>query len=122
MSHWLVRPTFLALVAVVTISPRVQAQCDNRDFKGVYGMIARGDIYGVILPAFNPTIGPVIRVSRVVADGNGNVQADSNASYNGFVLHELFSGTYQITADCEIQYNLVVPLPFICADFKSHPA
>jgi hypothetical protein len=124
MRQLLRRSTFLSLLAVLASAPSLQAApaCDNRDFKGVYGMIARGDIYGVILPAFNPTIGPVIRVSRVVADGAGHVRANSNASYNGFFLNEEFAGTYEVTPDCEIRYDLVVPLPFICSYFKSHPA
>lgn len=124
MRRLLCRSTFLSLLAVLTIAPSVQAApgCSNRDFKGVYAMIAKGDILGVILPAFNPTIGPVIRVSRVVADGNGNVKSDSNASYNGFVLREDFGGTYTVTPDCNIRYDLIVPLPFICAYSNNHPA
>src|SRR5689334_18577674 len=108
MRQLLYRSTFLSLLTVLTIAPSAQAAtgCSTRDFKGVYGMIAKGNILGVILPAFNPTIGPVIRVSRVMADGNGNVVADSNASYNGFILHEQFSGTYTITSDCSIRYDL----------------
>src|SRR5262245_47263176 len=96
------RSIFLSLLALVTIVPRLEAGplCDNRDFMGVYGMQARGDIFGVILPAFNPTIGPVVRVSRVVADGAGHVRADSFASYNGFFLFEQFAGVYQINDDC----------------------
>jgi hypothetical protein len=115
---------FLSLLAVLMIAPRLQAAplCDNRDFNGVYGMQAKGDIYGVILPAFSPTIGPVIRVSRVVADGAGHVNADSYASYNGFFLHETFSGVYQVNDDCSIIYNLVVPLPFICSAFPTNSA
>jgi hypothetical protein len=124
MRRLLYRSTFLSLLTVLSVAPSVQAApgCSNRDFSGVYGMIAKGNILGVILPAFNPTIGPVIRVSRVVADGNGNVMADSNASYNGFFLHELFAGTYTIASDCTIRYDLVVPLPFICASSNNHPA
>jgi hypothetical protein len=122
MGQLLRRSIFLSLLAVLLIAPRVHASCSVRDFRGVYGMQARGDIYGVILPAFNPTIGPVVRVSRVVADGAGHVRADSYANYNGFFLQEEFAGTYDITADCEIRYDLVVPLPFICSHFKSHPA
>ena len=118
------RSTVLSLFALLLIAPRLQAAplCDNRDFRGVYGMEAKGDIYGVILPAFNPTIGPVVRVSRVVADGAGHVNADSYANYNGFFLHETFTGVYQVNDDCSIRYDLVVPLPFICADFPTHPA
>jgi hypothetical protein len=124
MRHLLCRSTFLSLLTVLISAPSLQAApaCDNRDFRGVYGMIARGDIYGVILPAFNPTIGPVIRVSRVVADGAGHVHSFSNASYNGFFLAEEFGGTYDITPDCNIRFDLIVPLPFICSYFKSHPA
>ena len=106
------------------IAPRLQAAplCTNRDFRGVYAMQAKGDILGVPLPAFNPTIGPVVRVSRVVADGAGRVHADSYANYNGFFLHEEFAGTYNINDDCSITYHLIVPLPFICSSFPTHSA
>jgi hypothetical protein len=124
MGQVLRRSVFLSLFAVLMMAPRLHAAplCDNRDFRGVYGMQAKGDIFGVILPAFNPTIGPVVRVSRVVADGAGHVNADSYASYNGFFLHETFSGVYQINDDCSIRYDLVVPLPFECTIYKTHPA
>lgn len=124
MGHVLRRSLLLSVVAVLLLAPRLHAAplCDNRDFRGVYGMQAKGDIYGVILPAFNPTIGPVVRVSRVVADGAGHVRADSYASYNGFYLHEEFAGVYTINDDCSIRYDLVVPLPFVCSYYKSHPA
>ena len=122
MRQLLCRSIFFSLLAVLTVAPNLEAACSNRDFRGVYSMFARGDILGVILPAFNPTIGPVIRVSRVVTDGTGTVKSDSDASYNGFVLHEEFSGFYSVSSDCTIRYDLIVPLPFICAFSNNHPA
>jgi hypothetical protein len=109
------RSAVFSLLAVLSLARSVQASptCGNGDFKGVYGMIARGDIAAVPDPAFTPIIGPVIRVSRVLADGNGHVASTSFASYNGFVLSEDFAGTYQVNPDCTIRFDLIVPLPII---------
>lgn len=111
----LCRLTFFSLLAVLTVAPSLQAAttCGDGDFKGVYGMIARGDIAAVPDPVFTPIIGPVIRVSRVVTDGSGHVMSTSFASYNGFVLSEDFSGTYHVNPDCTVRFDLIVPLPII---------
>lgn len=115
MRTLLCRSAVFSVLAVLIAASNLQAApaCGTADFKGVYGMIARGDIAAVPDPAFTPLIGPVIRVSRVVADGNGHVASSSFASYNGFVLSEDFAGTYQVNADCTIRFDLIVPLPII---------
>src|SRR5262245_57669202 len=115
MRTLLCRSAFFSLLAILTLAPSLQAApaCSDGDFKGVYGMIARGDIAAVPDPVFTPIIGPVIRVSRVVTDGSGHVSSTSFASYNGFVLSEDFAGTYHVNPDCTIRFDLIVPLPII---------
>jgi hypothetical protein len=115
MRTLLYRSAVFSLLAVLVAASNLQAAtaCGNSDFKGVYGMIARGDIASVPDPVFNALVGPVIRVSRVVADGSGHVTSSSFASYNGFVLSEDFSGTYTVNPDCTIRFDLIVPLPII---------
>src|SRR5258706_15260422 len=101
-----------ALALLVSVSAGsglfAASNCDNRDLKGVYGMLATGVVGGVPIPALN---GPFARVGRVVADGNGNIAIANTASYNGIILAESYPATYTVSADCSVDIKPIVPLP-----------
>ena len=93
---------------------RAEDHCANRDFRGIYGVSASGDIV-LIPPPFTALVGPFVRVGRLESDGQGNVSVQTNASYNGFILTEPFGGTYTVNPDCSIVFHLLVPLPILAS-------
>lgn len=80
-------------------------RCGNQDFRGTYGILGSG---AVTVPGF-PITGPFGRAGIFVADGNGNFEAHTIASYNGLFFEEPISGTYQVFQDCRIEFQV---LPF----------
>ncbi len=81
--------------------------CVRQDFKGTYGIVAHG---AVTVPGF-PITGPFARAGQVVADGNGNVEFNTTASYNGFLFSETISATYTMSPDCSIVFTVQPSAP-----------
>jgi hypothetical protein len=96
----------IALALLVSVLPgqRLLAarSCGNEDFKGTYGVLANGSI---TVPGF-PITGPFARAGQIIPDGQGNVIANSTASYNGNMFSEQLMGTYTVSADCTITFHL----------------
>jgi hypothetical protein len=87
--------------------------CSNKDFNGVYTTVAQGNLF-FLPPVFTPLLGPVIKVARTIADGNGNVSEVADASYNGFAFREApYSGKYSVQPDCTIVFNWLNLLPIV---------
>ncbi len=80
--------------------------CSNRDFSGIYGLVASGS---VTAPGF-PLAGPFARSGQFLPDGDGNVNAVTFASYDGTMFSETISGTYTVSSDCSIVFN-IQPFP-----------
>ena len=102
----------LALLLGIAAGQALHAvpSCGNKDFVGVYGMLATGTI--IVAPGFPfGYIGPFARVGRVVADGHGNLSIANTASYNGVIIPESYGGTYTVGSDCTVDAQPVVPLP-----------
>jgi hypothetical protein len=102
----------VALLAAFTTGQALYAEpsCTNADLKGVYGMLATGNI--IVAPGFPPPLlGPFARAGRVFADGNGNISVANTASYNGTIIPESYSGTYTVNSDCSVDIRPVVGLP-----------
>jgi hypothetical protein len=114
MMHLLRRVTLLLLLSLaVAQDVRAAPVCSNRDFNGEYGTIARGTLF-VLPPVFAPLLGPVIKVARTIADGNGNVSEFSYVSYNGQIFKEQpYFGTYRVNPDCTIVLDWMTSLPII---------
>jgi len=110
MRQFFGRFTLLSLLSLTGLF--AAPTCSNRDFNGVYGMLARGTV-SIVPPPLTPLIGPVIRLSRVTADGKGKVSVESHASYNGYIVREPFSGTYSVSPNCTIAFKFGVPLPIV---------
>jgi hypothetical protein len=114
MMRLLGRVTLLLLLSLaVAQDVRAAPGCSNRDFNGEYGTIARGNLF-VLPPVFAPLVGPVIKVARTVADGNGNVVEFAYATYNGVIFKEqpLF-GTYRVNPDCTIVFSWMDLFPIV---------
>jgi hypothetical protein len=77
-------------------------RCDNMDFRGTYSLIASG---AVTVPD-TPITGPFGRAGQAVADGKGNVSFFTTASYNGNIFGGSFVGTYQVSNDCTMEFQL----------------
>ena len=108
------RILIVALAFCAGSALRAEDHCANRDFRGVYGMSASGDIV-LVPPPFAALVGPLVRVGRVESDGNGNVSVRNTASYNGFIITEPYGGTYAVNSDCSIVFHLIVPLPILAS-------
>ena len=114
MMHRHGRATLLLLLSLAAARDvRAAPGCSNRDFNGVYGAFARGTL-SVLPPVFAPLLGPVIKVARTIADGNGNVSEVSYVTFNGQVFKEQpYFGTYSVNPDCTIVLNWMDSLPII---------
>ena len=74
--------------------------CGVGDFRGAYKI----DIDGYVsAPASRA--GRFGRFGRLVADGDGRFTAWSFADYNGRLVEEQFSGTYDVTGRCKLTMN-----------------
>jgi hypothetical protein len=82
--------------------------CNNAQFKGVYGALAKGEFN---LPALGPLNGPTTRIGRVQVDGLGNSEISAITSLNGVVLKESYEGHYTINTDCTAKVVLLIPFP-----------
>ena len=115
MAHLLGRVTGLLLLLSLAVAQDVGAApaCSNRDFNGEYRAIARGTLFA-LPPVFTPLLGPVIKVARTVADGNGNVSETSYVTFNGSIFKEApYFGTYTVNPDCTIVLNWLDSLPIV---------
>jgi len=94
-----------ALVLFVVLSGQAlfaTQHCNTNDFSGSYGMVANGS---VTVPAL-PITGPFRRAGLMQADGKGNMQVNTTASYNGLIFNEQITGTYQVSSDCSVTFYL----------------
>jgi hypothetical protein len=114
MMRVICRVTAVVLLSLaVARDVRAAPACSNRDFKGEYGTIARGTLFE-LPPVFAPLLGPVIKVARTIADGNGNVSEIAYATFNGYVVKEQpYFGTYTVSPDCTIVLNWIDTLPIV---------
>jgi hypothetical protein len=104
---------FLLLSLAIAQDVRAAPACSNRDFIGEYRAIARGTLF-VVPPVFTPLLGPVIKVARTIADGNGHVSETSYVTFNGSIFREEpYFGTYRVSPDCTIVLNWMDSLPIV---------
>ena len=103
---------------------RVQNVCAVEDLKGSYMLDLHGYIPPFTLLHFPPPFPPVIPIGNdaikgeyqelgvltfdpprgndLVAGKPGNLTADTTASYNGAIDHQLWTGTYTIDRECRV--------------------
>ena len=87
---------------------QIRQWCTDGDFVGSYGLLASGSI---LLAPDARVVGPFGRVGRIVSDGAGRLAVQTTASYNGLVFDEPYGGTYKVSSDCTIIFNLDIPAP-----------
>jgi hypothetical protein len=84
--------------------------CTTADYRGTYAFFS----YGYLLqlpPAGAPLLGQFAQSGTFTSDGEGNINIESQASYNGLILNAPAQGTYTVSPDCLVTYNIVLPLP-----------
>jgi len=81
----------LFVVLMATVSAASAATCTNATLKGVYGILASG-LNGSLLPAAS--------VSRLAADGAGNLTGYVMKSSDGEIFTYSSTGTYTINKNC----------------------
>ncbi|HXI39179.1 MAG TPA: hypothetical protein VNH18_28490 [Bryobacteraceae bacterium] len=102
-----IAPFFLLTLTAIRVL-QADPNCDAKQFKGSYTLLASGDIPVSPIPPLN---GPFGRVGLWAADGNGGLHVQTTASYNGIIFPETFDGTYGVTGECVVTMNVFVPLP-----------
>jgi len=102
-----IAPFFLFTLTAICVL-QADPNCDAKQFKGSYTLLASGNIPLSPIPPLN---GPFGRVGLWAADGNGSLHVQTTASYNGIIFPETFDGTYGVTGDCVVTMNVFVPLP-----------
>jgi hypothetical protein len=84
--------------------------CSTADYNGTYAFFTAGNF--VQLPPQAAILqGTFAQAGTFTSDGLGNVTIVSTASYNGIVLPANDTGTYTITKDCQITFNVLLPPP-----------
>ncbi len=105
---------FAAVLAGACLTGAVGMQgaitCTTADFNGSYAFYTTGALL-VLPPAGAALVGPFSQYGTFNSDGQGNVNIDSVAGYNGLILNGSAPGTYTITPDCVITFQLILPFP-----------
>ena len=100
--------TLLAIAACATCLADGRSTCTTRDVSGTYAFLANGS---VLVPGA-PISGPFMRIGSFTANGNGAINFSTLAIYNGINFGaETFAGTYSVSSDCAVSFNLAVPQP-----------
>jgi hypothetical protein len=109
------RPRFVFCLAALLYLGSVSSlhaaiTCTPADYNGTYVFFTSGSF--VQLPPQAAILqGTFAQAGTFTSDGLGNVTIISTASYNGIVLPANVPGTYTITNDCKITFNLNLPPP-----------
>jgi hypothetical protein len=110
------------LLLVASQQMPAQRVCSNSDFFGPYAALGEGIVTIPPPPPNEPVIGPISRVGRVLASGDGQVGFTwTKGSYDGKIFDHTFGGTYSVNRDCTINILFLnppdpfppdIPLPF----------
>jgi len=84
--------------------------CTTADYKGTWAFYTAG-AFVQLPPAAAVLQGPFSQAGTFTSDGQGNVNIESTASYNGLILPANVPATYVIAPDCTIEFSLFLPAP-----------
>ena len=98
------------LTLVGWASAHAATGCTNADYHGAYAFSSVGYLL-TLPPEGQALVGTFSQAGRFLPDGQGNVFIETNASYNGIVLNGDIPATYQVSPDCVISFDLVLPFP-----------
>ncbi len=89
------------LIAAALSLPLCAADpCSTASFAGSYGLRLAGTSTISGSPA------PFANLSRLVFDGEGGITGYSSVNFNGLLLGNPVTGTYQVSRDCSISWSL----------------
>ena len=106
----------ISLLVLQTTGVLAERVCSLSDYRGTYAFHASGFIVN-LPPEAASLIGPFAQAGTFTADGQGNVVIESVPSYNGFVFPSADSGTYTVTPDCEVKFDVILPLVEVPSTF-----
>ncbi len=78
--------------------------CSNASLSGDYVMHISGDV----LYQFGLPTGIFARLGKTSFDGNGKFTASVQTDYNGYIVPESLSGTYNVTSDCRMTMDFLL--------------
>lgn len=93
----------------LSIDTRAEITCTNSDYRGTYAFYATGSLIN-LPPEAAPLLGPFAQAGTFTGDGLGNVVIETTPSYNGFVFPSAEVGTYHVSPDCTVTFDVVLPL------------
>lgn len=88
------------LLAVPGIPARAADVCSTKDLHGAYGFQLTGET------TISGTATPVAGVARIVFEEEGSLSGSSSVNFNGLLLGNPVTGTYEIRPDCTMSFSL----------------
>jgi hypothetical protein len=90
----------LALLVALAAGLNAAPACSEADIEGWYGLQLSG------LVTISGAEAPVATLARVVSDGHGTVTGYSSVNFNGLLLGNPVTGTYEVRPDCTMFMSL----------------
>lgn len=90
--------------------------CSVSDYRGTYAFHGTGAFID-LPPEAAPLAGPFAQAGTFTSDGQGNLVIESIPSFNGIIAPSAQDATYTITPDCQITFDLVLPIVDIPTTF-----
>lgn len=88
---------------------KAEIVCSLGDYRGTYAFYGTG-FFVNLPPEAAPLAGPFAQAGTFTADGLGNLIIESIPSFNGIISSADQPGSYTVTPDCTVHFDLVLPL------------
>lgn len=98
---------FCSLVHSGTL--KAEIICSLADYRGTYAFYGTG-FFVDLPPEAAPLAGPFAQAGTFTGDGLGNLIIESIPSFNGIISSANQPGTYTVSPDCTVHFDLVLPL------------
>src|SRR5438445_600480 len=93
------RVLFVILMALAMLPARAAYECNKQAISGPYGFQLSG------MTTISGTSAPAVGIARIVFDGDGNISGYSSVNYNGLLLGNPVTGTYEVATDCAVHFR-----------------
>ena len=94
------RALLILAPALLSVPAWAAIACTEQDLDGPYGLQLSG------LTTISGTSAPAVVLARLVFDGDGSVTGYSSVNFNGLLLGNPVTGTYDVQADCTLSLSL----------------